>query len=140
VRCYVDCLNCLFERKSMRDKLRQGESVAITVEYEVCDLIEKSERGRVRAHQGLLVHTNDPGIKSGVAALSLSEEHHLSAAARRVHCRFDQRISTDGEDDCVGSATISLLKDAFYVAFAACVNGILEPVLGCNGMALGIEV
>src|SRR4051812_11389322 len=102
----------------MGDKLRQVESVAVTVEYQVGDLVQDREGRRVGAHQGLLVHTNHSGVECCVAALSLSEEHDLASAARGIHCGPDECVATDGENDCVRSASVCLLKDAFYDVFA----------------------
>src|SRR3569833_3272961 len=123
----------------MRDKLRQVESVAVTVEYQVGDLVQDCEGRRVGAHQGLLVHANHPGIECCVAALGLSEKQDLASAARSIHSGPDECVATDGEDDSVGSPSICLLKDAFYDVFAACVDRIFETVAGGDGVALGEE-
>jgi hypothetical protein len=124
----------------VRDEAGEVESVAVVGEDDVFDLGLEFKRGAVGAHESLLIHADDGGIKGGFAVLGCGEEEDAAAGAGGIHGGADEGVAGHGEDDGIGSAAFAGVVGGGDYVFLAGVYGVVESI-GCSeGVAFGVEV
>ncbi len=139
MRRQVNRRDCILQRKTVRDEVRQIESVAIAIEDQPVDILIERHRRAVGPHQRLLVHADGCRIERRLSMLRLSEQHDASTRPDRIHRHFDQRIATDRKQSDISTASFrSGLGCSGNVSPR--IERMIEPKLCGNRVALRIQI